>query len=176
MTMKLVIALISIGTLGWLFSLSNFGSPAPDKDDMAGTQSHFEVALGGSEARHLDSTTSEATKPSRSTVTEKVINIGPDLPPPGGADFVEKFSRFTHFLDVVSVGEDIPTDHIDAESYFQDELKSVGDILDADNPERTHSNDDPINIGPDLNVEAPIVDHKISEPISIGQYLPIPQY
>lgn len=171
---KLAIALISIGTLGWFFSLSNFDSPAPEKDDMAGTQSHFEVALGGSEDRPLDSMTLEATKPSKSTVTEKVINIGPDLPPPGGADFVEKFSRFTHFSDVVSIGEDIPTDHIDGESYFQDEPKSVGEVLDADNPEPGYSNDDPINIAPDLDVEAPIVDQKISEPISIGEYLPIP--
>jgi len=144
------------------------GSTSPDI--------HQELELPNLDVTNLASISLVTSNVKEPVSKDQVINIGPDLPPPGIENIYEANNRFTHFLDVVSVGEDIPTDHIDAGSYFRDEPKSVGKVMDADNPERRYSNDDPINIGPDLNVEAPIVDHKISEPISIGQHLPIPQY
>lgn len=105
---------------------------------------------------------------------DQAVNIGPDLPPPGIEYIAETNNRFIHFSDVVSIGKDISFDHIDRESYFLDEPRSIGDSLDTDNLEPKDSNEAPIDIGPPLDADSPIIMQDSSEIISVGEYLPIP--
>jgi hypothetical protein len=171
---RLLMVFTVAGLLVWVSSQQSDDLGALVADGKTSPDIRQEFALASSDTKSDASISPVISSVKEPVSKDQVINIGPDLPPPGNAHANETLNRFTHFSDVVSIGEDISVDHIDRENYFLEEPRSIGEELDADNLKPMYSNEEPIDIGPPLDADSPIIMQDSSETISVGEYLPIP--
>jgi hypothetical protein len=171
---RLLIVFTVAGVLIWVSSQQSDDLGVLVVDIKTSPDIDQEFALASSDTKSDVSISPVISKVKEPVSKDQVINIGPDLPPPDIEYIDESNNRFIHFSDVVSIGKDISFDHIDRESYFLDEPRSIGESLDTDNLEPTDSNEEPIDIGPPLDADSPIIIQDSSEIISVGEYLPIP--
>ena len=115
---RLLIVFTVAGLLIWVSSQQSDDLEALVADGETFPDIRQEFALVSSDTINDASTSPVISNAKEPVSKDQVVNIGPDLPPPGIEYIAEASNRFIHFSDVVSIGEDISVGHIDRESYF----------------------------------------------------------